>query len=71
MLDHPAVVSLLHDADVDYREIQPWHITRTLDSEERVSNDEPVRVEVSVSIEDTALRAVLNERLAVLEISEG
>lgn len=70
ILDHPAVVSLLYDAGIDYRNISPWRITRALDSKERVRNEDPVRVEVTVSIADTELTAILDERLAVLNCSE-
>lgn len=67
ILDHPAVVSLLYDAGIDYRNMAPWNITRTLNSRERVSNEDPVRVEVTVSIADTELTAILDESLTVLD----
>lgn len=70
ILDHPAIVSLLHEAGIDYREVSPWEITRTLDSTERVRSEDPVRVEITVSIADTERLAVLDENLAVLEVSE-
>ncbi|SDR08175.1 DUF7351 domain-containing protein [Natronobacterium texcoconense] len=70
ILGHPAVVSLLYDAGIDYRKISPWHITRTLNSKERVNSEDPVRVEVTVSIADTKLTAILDENLTVLDCSE-
>lgn len=70
VLDHPAVVSLLHDVGIDYREVSPWRIARTLDSSERVRDADPVRVEVTVSTADAELTAVLDERLTVLEYAE-
>lgn len=68
VLDHPVVVSLLHDAGVDYREIPPWGITRTLNPQERVCDDNPVRVEVMVTVDDE-LTLVLDENLEVVKYS--
>lgn len=70
VLDHPAVVSLLHNEGIDYREISPWCTKQTLKSEERVSNDDPVRVEVTVSVTDTVLSFTLGEDLSVLTYAE-
>lgn len=67
VLDHPAVVSHLHDAGIDYREIPSWGIRRTLASEERIRSRDPVRVEVTVAVTDDPLTLVLDETLTVLE----
>lgn len=67
ILDHPAVVSLLHDAGIDYRKIPPWQITQTLNSTEDVRSTDPARVVITASIEHTELSAVLDENLTVLE----
>lgn len=67
VLDHPVVVSLLHDAGIDYREIPPWGFSRALDSEERVRDDDPVRVEVTVTVDGDKLTLVLDENLDVIE----
>lgn len=69
VLDHPAVVSLLHDAGIDYREISSWEVQRTLGSEERVRDDDPVRVEVTVTVDDDELTLVLDENLDVIDYS--
>lgn len=66
VLDHPAVVSLLHEAGIDYREIPLWEVSRILDSEARVKADDPVRVEVRVTVGD-GLRLLLDENLNVVE----
>lgn len=66
VLDHPAVVLLLHDAGIDYRELPSWEISRVLDSEERVRDDDPVRVEVTLTVDDNKLTLVLNEDLDVI-----
>lgn len=70
VLDHPAVVSLLHRADIDYRTIPPWQITQTLNAQETVHED-PVRVEVKVSVGEETLTLLLDESLEVCEHSEG
>lgn len=67
VLDHPAVVSLLHDAGIDYRDIPSWGLRRTLDSEERIRGDDPVRVDVTLSVNDDDLTFVLDEALNVIE----
>lgn len=67
VLDHPAVVSLLHEAGIDYRELPSWGIRQTLESEERVCNEDPVRVAVTVHGDDDELTLVLDENLNVLE----
>lgn len=69
VLDHPAVVSLLHDAGIDYRELPSWGIMRALDAEERVRDGDPVRVEVTVTGDDSELTLVLDEALNVIEYS--
>lgn len=71
VLDHPAVVSLLHDAGIDYREIPSWGITRVLASEERVRDDDPVRVEVTVTVDGVDLTLVLDENLTVTEYNRA
>lgn len=69
VLDHPAVVSLLHDAGIDYRDIPSWGLRRTLDSEERIRSEDPVRVEVTVSVHGDDLTLLLDEALNVIEYS--
>lgn len=71
VMDHPAVVSLLHDAGIDYREIPSWDITRALDSEERIRDHDPVCVEVTVTVGGDELTLVLNETLDVIEYSRA
>jgi hypothetical protein len=68
VLDHPAVVALLHDGGIDYREVPSWGVTSALDSKERILDDDPVRVEVTV---DEELTLVLDENLEVLEYSRA
>jgi hypothetical protein len=67
VLDHPAVVSLLHDAGIDYRVVSSWEIQQALDSEECISQEDPVRVDVTVNTEDGELTLTLDEDLNVVE----
>jgi DNA-directed RNA polymerase subunit M/transcription elongation factor TFIIS len=71
VLDHPAVVSLLHDAGIDYREIPSWTISNTLNAKERIRDTDPAQVEVTVGIDDDELTLVLDETLDVVEYTKG
>lgn len=67
VLDHPAVVSLLHDAGIDYRSIALWRTPPELESEETIRSVDPVRLEVTVSVDDETLTAVLDGDFEVVE----
>ncbi|MEF8780872.1 MAG: hypothetical protein V5A46_09370 [Haloferacaceae archaeon] len=67
LLDHPAVVSLLHDAGIDYRDVALWKRPSGVSSEEHLRSGDPVRIEVSVTVEDETLAFVLDGDLEVLE----
>lgn len=71
VVDHPAVVSLLHDAGIDYRDTVFGERPRGVDTTETVLDDDPVRVEVSIAVEDDVLALVLDENLDVLEYGRG
>jgi RNase P subunit RPR2 len=66
VLDHPVVVSRLHDAGIDYRELPSWRVRRALDSTERVRDDDPVRVAVTIALDDE-LTLVLDDYLDVVD----
>ena len=67
VLDHPAVVSLLHDAGIDYRDVSSWEIQQALDSEECILQKDPVRVNVTVNTNDGERTLVLDEELNVVD----
>ena len=67
VLDHPAVVSLLHDAGVDIRETPLWELDPLLDATERVVAEDPLRVETTVETDDGAVTLELDESLSVVE----
>jgi DNA-binding transcriptional ArsR family regulator len=71
VLDHPAVVSLLHGAGIDYRSIPLWAAPAALDREERVAGVDPVRVDVRVTVDGETLVARLDGNLDVIEVTRG
>lgn len=69
VLEHPAIISLLHDAGIDYRELPPWEVMHTVDSDEQIRDGDPVRVEVTVTVADSERTIILDETLDVVEYS--
>jgi hypothetical protein len=67
LLDHPAVVSLLHDAGIDYRSISLWRTPPELEYEETVQSVDPVRLEVTVAVDGETLTATLDGDFEVTE----
>ena len=67
VLDHPAVVSLLHEAGIDIRETPLWELDSLLNAAERVVSRDPLRVETTIEIDDAALTLQLDESLSVVE----
>ena len=71
LLDHPAVVSRLYEAGYDYREIALWRRPDTVESVESIVDDDPVRVEVTVTIDGKSLTFLLDEELSVIEFDRS
>jgi hypothetical protein len=67
VLDHPAVVSLLHEAGIDLRETPLWEIDPLITATERVAAEDPLRVETTIETDDAALTLRLDESLSVVE----
>lgn len=67
VLDHPAVVSLLHEAGIDLRETPLWNLEPLLSATERVAAADPLRVETTIETDDAALTLRLDESLSVVE----
>jgi len=67
VLDHPAVVAALHEADIDYREAFFEANSSVLDIDEEVTGTDPLRIEVTVETTEMAIRAELDEDLAVAD----
>lgn len=69
--DHPAVVSFLYDAGIDYRDIALWQRPQDIEYSERIESEDPVRVAVTVATDTGTLTAVINESLEVVELRRG
>lgn len=67
ILDHPAVVSLLHEAGIDYRSIALWQTPPELTHEETVRSVDPLRLAVTATVDGTTLTAVLDDDFDVIE----
>jgi len=66
VLDHPAVVSLLHEAGIDVRETPLWEVDPILDSAERIVDEEPLRVETTIETDHATLTLTLDADLNVV-----
>lgn len=67
LLDHPAFVSLLHEAGIDYRSVPLWQTPPELEWEETLLSTDPVRIEVTATIDGTTLTALLDGDFEVIE----
>ena len=67
LLDHPAFVSLLHEAGIDYRSVPLWQTPPELEGEETLLSTDPVRIEVTANIGGTTLTALLDGDFEVVE----
>lgn len=71
LIGHPAVVSLLHETGIDYRDTPYWEQDWLLESEETLASREPPRVRVETTIDDYSVTVTLDGRLDVLECEFG
>jgi len=69
--DHPAVVSLLDDAGIDYRDIAFWRRPQGVEYREQLRSEDPLRVAVITTVEDERLTLVMDEQLEVVERHRG
>lgn len=67
VLDHPAVVSVLAEAGIDYREIPSWGPGADVESVEKLSNRDSVRVTVTITVSNESVTLELDENLTVIE----
>lgn len=67
LIGHPAVVSLLYDAGVDYRTVPHWEQTWLNEASERLVGEDPVRVAVTVPIDGVDRRFTLDGSLDVVD----
>lgn len=66
LVDDPEVVSVFHEADIDFRDAFLWQATRGFDWEETVRTD-PFRIEVRFELDGDALVVTMDDDLEVLE----
>jgi len=71
ILDHPAVVSLLHDAGIDVRDLPVWSVFTDLDLEGRIASSDPLRVEATIQVEHGAVTVTLDETLTTVDYAES
>lgn len=64
---HPAAVSFLYDAGIDYRDIALWKRPQGVEFAETVQSEEPLRIAVTVTAGDETLTLVLDEHLDVVD----
>lgn len=67
LTDHPAVVSMLDDAGIDYRNIAFWRRPEGVEYREQLRSEDPLRIAVIASVEDERLTLVMDESLEVVE----
>jgi RNase P subunit RPR2 len=67
LIGHPAVVSLLYDAGVDYRSRPHWEQTWLTEATERLVGEQPVRVAVRTPIGGREHLFTLDESLEVVD----
>lgn len=68
LIGHPAVVSLLYDAGIDYRTVPLWEQAWTDNRIERLVDTDPARVEIETTIDGTRHTFVLDESLELLAV---
>jgi uncharacterized protein (UPF0212 family) len=66
-LDDPALVSFLHEAGIDLREEPPWELDWLFESLGTVASEDPLRVEITVELDDRALTLTLDESLDAVD----
>jgi RNase P subunit RPR2 len=67
VLDHPVVVSALHEAGLDYREILFEANTDVIETTQQIVQQDPVQIEVGVETIALELTLVLDETLEIVE----
>lgn len=71
VLDHPAVVSALHEAGIDYREAFFEASTEMLETSQRIVSEDPVEIEISVDTTEVELTLLLDEELSITEYTRS
>jgi hypothetical protein len=67
LVGHPATVSLLHEAGIDYRTVPYWEQTWLTEATETVIGETPLQVRAETTTGDDQVDFTVNERHAVTE----
>ncbi|WP_435364056.1 winged helix-turn-helix domain-containing protein [Haloarchaeobius sp. DYHT-AS-18] len=67
LLAHPAIVSFLHDHDIDVRERPLWDYDWLAVKTASIEQEDPLRVELSFTLDDERLVLLLDRELTVVE----
>ncbi|QLH78024.1 helix-turn-helix transcriptional regulator [Halosimplex rubrum] len=67
VLDHPAVVAMLYEAGIDAREFPVWGVFTRLDRDVRVTGEDPLRIEVSIGVDDARMELLVDGDLTVVD----
>jgi len=63
----PALVSFLHDAGIDLRERPGWELDWFFEATEEVVDEDPLRVEMTVELDERALTLTLDVSLDIVD----
>ncbi len=66
LVGHPATVSLLHEAGVDYRQVPYWEQTWLTEATETVTGEDPLQVAVETTIGDEPVTFTVDEDYTVV-----
>ncbi len=69
LIGHPAVISRLYDAGVDYRSTPHWEQSWITDADETVTSENPVRVQVETPVGDERVTFTLDGDLELVEVA--
>ena len=69
LIGHPAVVSRLYDAGIDYQSTPHWRQAWITDAEETVTGEDPVRVQVETPIGDDRVTFILDGDLELVGVT--
>jgi len=67
VIDHPAVVSLFHDAGIDVRRTPVWELDPLFETPGQVVGEDPLRIEATLEVGGDELELSLDEDVNVVE----
>lgn len=67
LADHPAAISLLHEAGIDYRDALLWRNRDDIDTQEEIRQEDPLEIEVTLAVDGERLTVLLDDDLEVTD----